>query len=123
MATEYCLYGWDDRAPHKWYGEGYQSNVWEVGREREKLHPTLKPQELLTKFICNSSRREDVVFDGFAGSCSVLICCEKLQRICYCVEIDEYFCDTAVRRYIKLAPGKVFDEIKQKYMLTGDQNE
>jgi DNA modification methylase len=63
-------------------------------------HPTEKPVEILTKIINISSKNQDVVFDGFLGSGSILIASEKTNRICYGMELDEHYIDVIVKRYI-----------------------
>jgi len=37
--------------------------------------------------------------DLFLGSGSTLIACEKTNRICYGMELDEHYCDVIVKRY------------------------
>lgn len=47
-----------------------------------------KPQELLLQLICNSSRQGEIVFDGFAGSGSLLLACEQAKRKSVSVELN-----------------------------------
>ena len=63
----------------------------------------MKPPELLTEFIRNSSARGEVVLDPFAGSGSTLVACERLGRRACLVEVDPRYCDVIVRRYHQLA--------------------
>lgn len=68
--------------------------------EREKrLHPTQKPVSLLSAILKDFSNANDIVLDGFLGSGSTLIACEKTNRICYGIEIDEYYCKIIIERF------------------------
>jgi DNA modification methylase len=70
-------------------------------------HPTMKPLKLLARQIKNSSRINEMVLDSFAGSGSTLIACEKLNRICYTMELDEKYCDVIVKRYNNLGKDDI----------------
>jgi DNA modification methylase len=75
------------RPGSRWYGGNGQGSVFFVDRPRRSLeHPTIKPVELLSRMLRNSTRRGDIVLDPFAGSGSTLIACEQLGRRCYAVE-------------------------------------
>ena len=63
----------------------------------------MKPVELIAYQIRNSSKRGDIVFDSFAGSGTTLIACQKNNRICRTIELDERYCDVIVNRYINLS--------------------
>lgn len=94
--------------------------------ERADLHPTMKPIKLITRLITNSSKRGWVILDPFTGSGTTLITAELTGRIARCIELDPYYCDVIVRRYIEtftpdtvqcLRNGKLAaaDEIKGIY--------
>ena len=70
--------------------------------QRSAIHPTMKPIGLLSRLINNSSKRNDIVVDLFGGSGSTLIACEKMERICYTMELDPKYCDAIVNRYKEL---------------------
>lgn len=69
---------------------------------RNEEHPTMKPIELLSPLIANSSRKGETVLDIFGGSGSTLIACEQLGRRCYMMEIDPKYCDVIIDRWEKL---------------------
>jgi DNA modification methylase len=69
---------------------------------KAKLHPTMKPVELLRKLIANSTKTGEWVYDPFLGSGSTLIACEHLGRRCLGIELDEGYVMTAVARWEKL---------------------
>ena len=66
-----------------------------------ELHPTMKPVRLIGRLIANSTKKGDVVFDGFGGSGSTLIACEQLGRACRIVELDERYASVIVDRWEK----------------------
>lgn len=70
------------------------------------LHPTMKPINLLSKFIRNSSKKKEVVLDLFGGSGSTLIACEQLDRKCRMMEYDPHYADVIVDRWEKLTGKK-----------------
>lgn len=103
---EPILYGWFKNGVHKFYGDRKQVSVWEFEREDIKGHPTPKPVELICKAIENSSKKNDIVIDFFGGSGSTLIACEKMNRQCYTMEIDEQYCDVIISRWEEMTGNK-----------------
>nr|WP_243900241.1 site-specific DNA-methyltransferase [Hymenobacter defluvii] len=99
---EPILYGWKEGAAHSWYSDRKQTTVLKFDRPgRNADHPTMKPLDILEYLLECSSKQDDVVFDGFGGSGSLLIACEKLQRGCHAVELDPAYADVHVRRYVQ----------------------
>lgn len=102
------------------YGGYDQSTVWEVKRERDYVHPTQKPLELVEKALENSSKAGDIVIDCFGGSGSTLIAAEKTGRTARLMELDPKYCDVIVKRWqeftgqkaVHEATGRTFDELK-----------
>lgn len=88
----------------------YRSNVWRYpgvntfGRATDEgnllaLHPTVKPVSLVADAILDSSRRGEIVLDSFLGSGTTLMAAERVGRICYGLELDPVYVDTAIRRW------------------------
>nr|WP_262904908.1 site-specific DNA-methyltransferase [Hymenobacter pini] len=99
---EPILYGWKEGAAHPWYSDRTQSTVLQFDRpSRNADHPTMKPLEILEYLLQCSSKEDDIVFDGFGGSGSLLIACEKTQRSCHSVELDPRYVDVHVRRFVQ----------------------
>lgn len=73
----------------------WQINIKTSGRE----HPTQKPVEVPTRAIEMHSQRNHIILDLFLGSGSTLIACEKTNRKCYAMEIDQHYCDVILRRW------------------------
>ena len=96
---EPILFGWIN--VHDFYGKGeHKFSTWEISRPNaSKLHPTMKPVELIENALLNSSQEGNVIIDYFGGSGSTLIACEKLNRKCYMMELDEKYCDVIIKRW------------------------
>lgn len=67
--------------------------------KRNGVHPTMKPVELVIRFLLNSTTKGDSVLDLFGGSGSTLIACEMTGRKARLCELDEKFCDVIIRRW------------------------
>lgn len=74
--------------------------VWEIDRPLDsKLHPTMKPIQLVERALQNSSNPNDKVLDLFLGSGSTLIACERTGRVCCGMEIDPMYVDIIRMRW------------------------
>jgi DNA modification methylase len=83
-----------------WYGDKSQSTLWEENKPAaNRLHPTMKPMELIERALLNSSKAGDVVADLFGGSGSTLIACERRGRAARLLELDPRYSDVICRRY------------------------
>lgn len=65
-------------------------------------HNTMKPVGLIGYLMKNSSKKGDIVYDGFGGSGTTLIAAEQLGRICRMVELSPHYVSVIIARYIKL---------------------
>ncbi len=119
---EPIIYGWLNT--HKFYGKGqFKNSVWDIPKpQKNDLHPTMKPVELIENCILNSSLKGHTVADMFGGSGSTLIACEKTHRHCFMMELDDHYCDVIIKRWqeytgqqaIHEATGQTFGSIKQE---------
>jgi len=99
---EFILYGWKDGATHQTPPDRKQDSVWEIDRpKRNAEHPTMKPIELITRAIKNSSNQNEIVLDLFGGSGSTLIAANETNRIAYLMELDPHYVDVICARYQK----------------------
>jgi len=97
---EPILYGWRDGADHYWCGARDQGDVWQIKKpQKNDLHPTMKPVELVERAVRNSSKTRDLVLDPFGGSGSTLIACEKSGRRARLIELDPKYVDVIVQRW------------------------
>jgi DNA modification methylase len=117
---EPILYGWAEGGPHYWCGDRDQGDVWPIDKPSvSRLHPTMKPVELVERAIRNSSRSKGVVLDPFGGSGSTLLACETTGRRARLIELDPKYVDVIVKRWqnstgqqaVLKGDGRTFDEI------------
>lgn len=95
-----------------------RGDVWSLKRQKNTLHPTMKPVELITIALTDQKEKKNI-YDGFLGSGSTLIACEKLQRNCFGMELDPKYIDTIIQRWqnftgkeaIHEQSGKRYNEI------------
>jgi DNA modification methylase len=103
---EPCLYGWKEGAAHNWYSDRKQTTVLDFKRpSRNAEHPTMKPIELFSYQIQNSSKPGDIVADAFAGSGTTMVACHQINRKAYVVEFDPKYCQVIIDRMRKLDPS------------------
>ena len=99
---ESIFYGWKEGSAHQTPPDRTQDTVWEIPRpKRSTEHPTMKPVELITKAIMNSTNRDQIVLDLFGGSGSTLIACQETNRIGYLMELDPHYVDVICARFQK----------------------
>ena len=91
-----------------------RSNVWTFpsptgfGSEREKLklHPTCKNEEMIGEAIMDCTNRHDVVLDAFLGSGSTILAAHRTGRIGVGIELDPHYVDLAVGRIAETAQSE-----------------
>ena len=100
-----------------------QSTLWQENKPAaNRLHPTMKPVELIERGLLNSSKAGDVAVDLFGGSGSTLIACERRERNARLMEIDPKYADVILRRFQEYSgqeavldgDGRTFDEIARE---------
>ncbi len=126
------------KAPHRnnvdlgHYGR-YRTNVWQYpgansfSRKTEagnllELHPTVKPVALVADAILDCTARNGIVPDPFLGSGTTVIAAERTGRICFGIEVDPLYVDTAIRRWqaftgqhaVNATSGKTFNELERE---------
>ena len=108
-----------------WYGDKSQSTLWQEKKPvANRLHPTMKPVELIERALLNSSKAGDIVADLFGGSGSTLIGCERRARKARLMEIDPKYADCIARRWQEYTgkkatlegDGRSFDEIAREIL-------
>lgn len=107
--TEYCLYfrkggycmpqSYDDARTF------YQAPI---NAKDKKLynHPTIKPVEVVTRHIRNSTKEGALVLDPFMGSGTTGVACRDLGRNFVGIEIDE--------TYYNIAKGRIENELTKE---------
>lgn len=95
-----------------------RGDVWQIKRQRNTVHPTMKPVELIEMALGDHPDKK-VVYDAFGGSGSTMIACEKVGKRARLMELEPKYCDVIVRRWqdftgkqaIHAESGKTFDEV------------
>lgn len=96
---EPIFYGWLPGAAHRYYGGRQQDTVWEIDRPtKSPEHPTMKPVELVSRAIVNSSKENEVVYDAFNGSGTTLVACEQTGRSGRAMEIEPKYVAVTLQR-------------------------
>ena len=69
-----------------------------VSSDKKRFHPTQKPVRLIEQ-VFEKINAPSFLFDPYSGSGSTLIACEKTNRKCYGMELDEKYCDVIINRW------------------------
>jgi len=75
-----------------------RGDVWTLKRQKNTVHPTMKPVELV-QIALEDQPKHKLVYDSFLGSGSTLIAAEKTGRKCYGLELDPKYCDVIIKRW------------------------
>ena len=70
-----------------------------------RLHPTQKAVGISENIISDYFKDDMVIFDGFLGSGTTLIACERLGRKCRAVEISPAYVAVAIQRWVDVTGG------------------
>ena len=106
-----------------WYGDKSQSTLWQENKPAaNRLHPTMKPVELVERALVNSSKAGDICGDFCAGAGSTLIACERRGRKARLIEIDPKYAQVIIVRWQQYSgksatldgDGRTFEEIAQQ---------
>ena len=96
---EPCWFGWNESGA-AFIDDRKLTNVWDFQRPHSsKLHPTMKPVELVENALAHASNNGGKILDLFGGSGSTLIACEKTNRKCRMMELDPKYCDVIIKRW------------------------
>lgn len=105
----------------------YRTNVWsypaasKTGANADlAMHPTVKPVPMIMDAIKDTSKRGEIVVDGFGGSGSTLMAAEKTGRRARLIELEPGYCEVTIRRWEKLtgrdavlaATGQTFAQVQ-----------
>ena len=68
-------------------------------QEHNFNHKHCKNITLPSEFIKHFSNEKENILDLFGGSGSTMIACEQLNRNCYMIELDPYYCQVIINRW------------------------
>ena len=93
-----------------------RGDIWEVKREKNTVHPTMKPISLISLAL-KDNEGKNKIYDAFLGSGSTMVAAHQLNRKCYGMELDPKYCQVIIDRMHKLDPsleikinGKPYDK-------------
>ena len=97
-----------------------ESDLWEVKKDTNYVHPTQKPVALSQRALGNHRKAKNIL-DLFGGSGSTLIGCETMKRRAFLMELDPAYVDVIVKRWQQFtgktatheATGEPFPEVKE----------
>lgn len=99
--TEYCLYfrksGYCNPENYDMASTLYHAPINQADKKKYG-HPTIKPINLISKLVRNSSKRGDLVLDPFLGSGSTAVACQKEDRKFIGFELLEKYFNMSVER-------------------------
>lgn len=84
-------------------GINNESDLWEIAKDKNYVHPTQKPIALAERAL-NNHKNAQYILDLFGGSGSTMVACNQLKRTNFSMELDPKYCDVIVKRMIKLDP-------------------
>lgn len=95
------------------------ADVFEYAKVHKTIHSCEKPIEMILG-ITNHFNNGGLFYEPFAGSGSMLIACEKTNRKCYGMELDEKYCDVIINRWQNYtgkkatlkSNGQTYEELK-----------
>jgi DNA modification methylase len=101
-----------------WAQQGYWDDI--RGNAAQTGHEAAFPTELVDRHLLLYTKRGEIVVDVFAGSGSVLIACQRLQRRAYLMEISPLYCGLTLDRFeaftgtdaVRMHDNKKWKEIK-----------
>ncbi|CAB4177834.1 COG0863 DNA modification methylase [uncultured Caudovirales phage] len=85
-------------------GISNESDLWQVKKDTNYLHPTQKPIELASRAL-NNHKQDKLIVDLFSGSGLTFLASHQLKRKCYGMELDPKYCQVIIDRMKKLDPS------------------
>ena len=82
----------------------YRTNVWDYAGVSGKpgllkMHPTVKPADMIADAMLDCTRHGDIVLDCFGGSGSTIIAAQRVHRHARLIELDPKYVDVTIRRW------------------------
>ena len=113
---EPILYGWKPGKSHYFTKDRTKTTVFDFQKPmRNAEHPTMKPVELWSEMIHNSSSADNICYDSFLGSGTTMVTSHQLNRKCYGMELDPKYCQVIIDRMKKLEPSIVIKKNGMPY--------
>lgn len=97
-------------------GINNESDLWEIKKDHNYVHPTQKPIALSERAL-NNHKSAKVILDLFGGSGSTMVGCHQLRRKARLMELDPKYCQVIVDRMQKLDPTLVIKKNGEQYQV------
>lgn len=104
-AREIAVLGIKSKKPtfHSEYDNGIYEEEGELYKfpichDKNRFHPTQKPEDLITALIQKHSNEGDIVLDCFSGSGTTAVCALRTGRLFKGCEIDKGFYEKSIKR-------------------------
>jgi DNA modification methylase len=95
-------------------GINNESDLWEIKKDHNYVHPTQKPIALSERAL-NNHKKAKVILDLFGGSGSTMVGCHQLNRKSRLMELDPKYCQVILDRMQKLDPSLVIKKNGEQY--------
>ena len=125
-----CNFSFKDYRTNIWEYSGQCHPKWAEMQGIERVHPTMKPLQLVADAIQDCSKAGDIILDLFGGSGSTMVAAHQTGRIGYLSELDEKYCNVIIRRMLLLdnklkviCNGKDVTEVFRISQLSSIKNE
>lgn len=85
-----------------------RTNVWDYDgvngyhskrQDELKLHPTVKPIQMVADAMLDCSNPDGIILDPFGGSGTTLLAAEKTNRKARLIELSPHYCDVTIKRW------------------------
>lgn len=92
----------------QYYYNGFAQG--DMKNKDERFHPTQKPTQIICQLLNYYTKQGDLILDGFMGSFTTAVACNKLQRHFIGAELDkDYFEKGQKRLQTELKQKSIFD--------------
>jgi len=95
-------------------GINNESDLWEIKKDHNYVHPTQKPIALSERAL-NNHKKANIILDLFGGSGSTMVGCHQLKRKARLMELDPKYCEVIIDRMKKLDSSLVIKKNGEIY--------
>ena len=74
--------------------------------EYASIHSALMPLKLAEKIIIQFTNEDDLIIDPFGGLGTTMMACIKNKRRCCSIELQPFYCEKTIERYLDFVVGK-----------------